>query len=122
MTATLTDGITTITPTMWLTSSQMHESQNKVHRLLSGRIAVTLGAPAPRAGTLGFLFNTAADATGCVNMHRDGTVFQIADTDLPDLNMTYVLAEGGGIDVEKLTDLPDLDLWAVRIDYQEVNE
>ena len=25
-------------------------------------------------------------------------------------------------DVEKLTDLPDLDLWAVRIDYQEVSE
>lgn len=122
MTATVTDGTTTVTPHLWLTSSQMHESQNRVHRLLSGRIAVTLGTPSPRSGTLGFLFTDATTATACVDMHKTGTVFQITDPDTPALGMIYVLGEGGGIDVEKLTDVPDVDLWAVRIDYQEVTE
>lgn len=122
MTATVTDGTTTVSPSMWLSSSQKYESQNKVHRLLSGRIAVTLGTPAPRAGTLGFLFTDAATAAACVELHRDGTIFQIEDPTQPELSLLYVLSDAGGIDVEKLTDVPDLDLWAVRIDYQEVTE
>ena len=34
--------------------------------------------------------------------------------------MTYVLAQGGRVDVEQLTEHEDL--WMVRIDYQEVTE
>lgn len=120
MTATITDGTANVSPTLWLTASQSFQSANKVHRLLSGRVAVTLGATAPRRGTLGLLFDSEAAKEACVTLHRSAALFHIADPDAPSLEMTYVLDDGGSVDVERLTDFDDA--WLVRIDYQEVTE
>ncbi len=118
--STISDGTTTITPELWLTSERKYESQNRVHRLLSGRVAVTIGRTAPRSGALGFLFATEAAAQACVDLHINGELFQISEPERPSLGMIYALAESGGIEIEQLTE-PE-DVWMVRIDYQEVTE
>jgi hypothetical protein len=116
----LSNGTESVEPVLWLTQTQKYESQNRVHRLLNGKIAVTLAPPAPRAGVLGLLFDTEAGALACIGVHRTGDLFQISDPEQPTLNMIYVLAEGGGLDMETLTE--EARLWIVRIDYQEVTE
>lgn len=119
----ISDGATTVTPLLWVTAEQRYSSQNKIHRLMSGRVAVTLGRTSPRAGRIGFLFDSEAAATSCIDMHRLGTVFSVQEPTRPQLDMTYVLADGGQIEIEVLTDTdPDADLWMVSIDYQEVAE
>lgn len=116
----LTDGTTTIEPTLWVTSDQAYHSQNRVHELMSGRVAITLGGVTPRRGAIGLLFDSEAAATACVDLHREGKVFQISEPGRPSRGMTYVLAEGGAIEREQLTEYRDL--WMIRIDYQEVIE
>lgn len=113
----ISDGTNTITPDMWITSDQAYESQNRTHKLLSGRVAVTLGAVAPRSGKLGLLFTSEEAAAACVDLHRNGTVFQIEEPTRPTLNMYYVLNEGGAITFEVV---PEHDFYLVGIEYQEV--
>lgn len=120
MSTTVTDGFETVTPTLWVDSRRGYASQNRVHQLLSGRVAVTLAPTSPGSGTLGFLFKGATEMEACVRLHRTGALFQISDPMLPGLAMTYVLAQGGRVEVEQLTEHDDL--WMVRIDYQEVTE
>lgn len=115
----VSSGTETLVPLLYADMSQKRESQNRVHHLLSGRVAVTLANAAPRTGTLGFLFGSEAEAAACVAMHADGAVFQIEEPDRPTLEMTYVMAQGGAVGAEFLKD-HDADLWMVRIDYQEV--
>lgn len=117
----VSSGIETSEPVLWVDSSQKHRSQNRVHHLLSGRVAVTLAAPSPRSGALGLLFDSEEAAAACVEMHTTGAVFSLEEPDRPSLEMTYVLAEDGGVESEYLKD-HDADLWMVRIDYQEVTE
>ncbi|MCA0377876.1 MAG: hypothetical protein LCH36_00345 [Actinobacteria bacterium] len=118
--STITDGTTTFTPTLLMVADSTRESTNKVHRLLGGKIAVTLGDPVPRSGTLGFLLKGEALKEACVTLHATGSLFQLTEPDQPSTDMTYVLAEGGKIAVEQLRDYDDL--WMVSIDFQEVTE
>lgn len=120
MSASVTDGTTTITPTLWVDSRRAYQSQNRVHQLLSGRVAVTLAPTAPGSGTLGFLVKGTTQKEALVQMHRVGALFQLTDAGRPDLAMTYVMSQGGRIQTELLTDYEDL--WMVSIDYQEVTE
>ncbi|WP_024357804.1 hypothetical protein [Leucobacter chironomi] len=118
----VSSGPEAVEPLLWVDSSQKLKSQNRVHELLSGRVAVTLAPPALRSGSLGLLFDSEAAAAACVELHATGSVFSLEEPDRPSLEMTYVLAEGGGIESEYLKDHTDADLWMVRIDYQEVSE
>lgn len=92
------------------------ESQNIVHDLISGGIAVTLIQPRPRSGTLRLIFGVEADAWGCYTMHSAETTFELSRDGLDRINMTYVLAPGN-LDIE-------LDAtrkaWIVSVPFQEV--
>lgn len=116
----LTDGTTTVTPTLIVDNAHAYESQNRTHLLLSGSVAVTLGGTAPRAGTLGLLVHGEEAKQATVDLHRASSVFQLVSPAQPTLAMTYVIAGSGRIAVEQLTRYDDL--WMVAIDYQEVIE
>lgn len=118
--STVTDGYSSFTPTLFLVADSDRRSSNRVHTLLGGKLAVTLGEAAPRKGRLGFLIQGEALKDACVNLHATGAIFQLEEPEMPSYDMTYVLDEGGGINVEQLRDYDDL--WMVSIDFQEVTE
>ena len=114
--ATITNGTTTITPTLRLTAASTLESRNKVHELLGGGVAVTFGQEPLRTGTLELFFDTETDANDAETFHRDGYVFQLADADVPTLNMTYVVAGR----IQRELDSDTRRRWVLKIDVQEV--
>ena len=114
--ATLSNGSTTITPTLRLTASATVTSRNKIHELLGGGVAVTFGAAPLRTGTLELFFDTETAADAAETFHRDGFVFAITDPDNPSLNMNYVVAGS----IERTLDPETRRRWLLKIDIQEV--
>lgn len=117
---TISDGYDTFTPTLLEIADSERGSSNRVHQLMGGRIAVTLGHVRPRRGRLGFLLDSEALKDACVAMHQNGTIFQLTEPERPSYNMLYVLNGEGNIRVEQLREFDDL--WMVSVDFQEVTE
>lgn len=119
MTATITrdsDSATT-SPYMVLGYATDRESQNVVHNLIGGDIAVTLVQAVPRAGTLELFYIEEADAWAALALHSTADSFTLVDTDRPEIGMDYVLSAGGvGIRLDEQT----RDHWIVAVNYQEV--
>lgn len=114
--ATISDGSTTITPTLRLNASDSYASRNIVHELLGGGVAITFGGEPKRTGTLDLYFNSETSANTAYAFLKNGYVFQLADTDAPTLNMNFVIA--GNISREWNTDT--LNSWLISFDFQEV--
>jgi len=90
-------------------------SQNIVHDLISGDIAVTLISPRPRSGTLQLVYGNAADAFAAFTLHETETTFFLERDDLPALNMTYVLDGDLTITVDD-----SREAWVLAVGFQEV--
>lgn len=118
MGATITQGATTITPQLVLSYESTRRSGNKVHQLLTGALAVTLGGAGLRTGTLELFFLTEQAAAAAELAHTVSAVFTISDPGRPTMAMTYVLADGGAL-VRRL-DPETRDRWIVTVDFQEV--
>ena len=116
MSTSISNGSITIYPQLRIDTSNVYESRNKVHELLGGGVAITFGEEPLRTGTLELLFTSESDAVQAVAMHRDGYVFQIADTAKPSLDMTYVVAG----QIQGVFQLDSVDAWLVSVDVQEV--
>lgn len=116
MATTISNGSTTIMPKLRMGAAAELESRNQIHELLGGGVAVTFGEQPLRTGELWLLFDTEAAAWNAVQFHRDGYVFEITDTDVPTLNMTYVL--NGSVSYELENDT--LSAWSVKLTIQEV--
>ena len=101
MGSTITQGATTITPTLVLGS---------------GSPSVTFGSTGLRTGTLQILCASKAQAAAVEALHALAGVFVFADTDVAILNMHYV--PSGDISME-LND--ERESWTVSIDFQEVS-
>lgn len=114
--ATITDGVTTITPTVRLNASDAYESRNIVHELLGGGVAITFGGEPKRIGTLDLYFNSEASANTAYLFLKNGFVFQLADTDAATLDMTFVIAGT----ISRKWDGETLNSWLVSFDFQEV--
>ncbi len=106
-----TSPVTVLSP--WSTSWQ---SRNVIHDVIGGGLVVSLVAPRPRAGTFEAFYNTEAEAFACINLHLNETTFVLAETDLPNVGMTYVV--DGSLDAR--LDPETLELWIVTIGYQAV--
>lgn len=91
------------------------DGRNVVHDLLDGDIAVTVVAPRPRSGTLELHYAAEADAEDCARIHTASVMTFIADG-LDHADMTYVIADGGGIEVTRRP----TGQWIVTVDFQEV--
>jgi len=118
MPTTLTDGVTTLTPTLNLTEGYnlSRESANQLHWILGDPSpAVTLRPAKLRTGTLKLRFVTESSADAAVAMHARPAIFTLTDTDLPLSSMRYVLDGTVARDLD-----PEAFVWIVSVDYQEI--
>lgn len=116
---TRTSDSATTTPTLVLGYETERTSQNVFHKLIGGGLAVTLVPPMPRAGTLELFYPDEADAWESLALHSVADSFAIVDDDRPDVGMTYVLSDSGGVTLA--LDEDTRDHWIVSVDYQEVD-
>ncbi len=112
--AATTSGTTT-TPLLVDGYDASRASQNLIHDLISGGIAVTLIAPRPRAGTLQLVYDNESDAFGAVVMHAAEDTFSLSRGDLTVIEMTYVLDGAVSIAIDETR-----SAWIVSVGYQEV--
>lgn len=118
MAATISDGTTSIYPTLVLSYASSRASGNKKHDLLGGGASMSLGKAGLRTGTLELFFPVEADAAAAEDLHRTAGVFTFTDPDRTSVAMSYVLADGGEL-VRELDD-ETRDAWIVRVAFQEV--
>lgn len=114
--ATISDGVTTITPPARLTVEEEYASRNKVHELLGGGVAVTFGEFPLRTGTLSMFFDDETESKTAYEFFKNGFVFELTDTDVPTSNMFFVVA--GVITRTKVEELRNA--WILAVDVQEV--
>lgn len=119
MTSTITrtsDSVTT-EPQMILGYQAARTSNNVVHTLIGGGIAVTLVPTLPRSGMLELFYASEADAWAALSLHSAADSFTLTDTDVAVVDMLYVLAPGdSGIALDDQTRAQ----WVVSIPYQEI--
>lgn len=114
---TANDGTSaTTSPALVLGYETSRESQNVVHDIIGGGIAVTLVRPRPRAGTLELFYLTEEDAFDSLALHSRETTFSITDTDRPRVDMTYV-TEGS---MDLALDEEGRVRWVLSVGYREV--
>ena len=90
------------------------QSQNIIHDLISGGIAVTLIAPRPRAGRLELIYDNETDAFAALNLHAEETVFTIARDDITAIGMSYVVDGSVDLEVDQTR-----TMWRASVGYQE---
>lgn len=119
MTTTIAQGATTLTPQLLLGYASTRDSGNIIHRAIDdpSNIDVTLRPASLRSGTLRFLFLTHAEGLAAEALHSNATALTLNDTDLPGVDMSYVV--DGRIELE-LDDETRLR-WVLSVDYQEVS-
>lgn len=118
MTTTITrvSDSATSSPDLVLGYATARRSRNVIHDLIGGDIAVTLVSTAPRSGTLELFYVDEAEAWDALELHTGADTFTIADTDRPDIGMTYVLSGDVGLALDEQT----RDHWVVSVAYQEI--
>lgn len=118
MAATISNGVTSIYPTLVLSYASTRASGNKKHDLLGGGTSMSLGKAGLRTGTLELFFPLEVDAAAAEALHGEVGVFTLVDPDRTTVAMSYVLADGGELGRE--LDDETRDAWVVRVAFQEV--
>lgn len=117
--STISNGTTTLTPTLVLGFQSRRESRNVlIEPIDSPEPYVSLAAARTRTGTLSYLFDDEADSLACEQMHSAPGVFTLFDDDVTSVNMSYVVLERGQI--TRTLDDETRDAWTVTVDYREV--
>lgn len=116
--STITDGITVITPELVLGYSHGRDSGNILHEIIgySNTDVASLEPASLRRGTLTYLFSSKADAFAADTMHAAGLVITLADLDVTEAGMTYVL--DGRLELEQDDDRV---VWLLTVPYAEVD-
>lgn len=107
---------TSVSPALVLGYETSRESQNQVHQIIGGGIAVTLVRPNPRSGTLELFFLEEADAVAALELHSREATFTLSDTDRPSIGMTYVCDGTTSLRLDDQT----RRRWILSVGYQEV--
>lgn len=108
----------TMSPDLVLGYETARQSRNLVHDLIGGGTAVSLIMPRLRAGNLSLFFAAEAAAFQALAIHGREASFTLTDTDIPDIGMTYVLANGADV-ILTLDDATRLR-WVLSVPYQEI--
>lgn len=116
--ATITDGVTTLTPDLVLGWESTREARTRVHAILSREDPdVTLRPAATRSGLLRLFFTEWADAYAADQAHGGATVWTLdATTEQAGLTLTYVVSGPTSLRDEGT----DRRRWLVEVAYQEV--
>lgn len=119
MTTTVTDGITSVIPALMVGYTHTRRSGNVVHEIVGDPAGSPDLAPAGlRSGDITLLFAVQADAFTADTLHAAGVVLTLTDSDVPAVNMTYILAPGSTARLE----LDDTrSVWLLTVAYQEVD-
>lgn len=114
---TISNGSTTITPSLVLGYTARRATRNVVHQVI-GRPDpdVTLREAASRTGTLRLLFTTETAAHDAVEALASADVWALSEDDLTTIDMRFV-ASG---EIEKALDDRTRTIWTVTADYTEV--
>ncbi len=118
MTTTITNGTTTITPILMDGFEDSAESQTLVHRII-GRSDpdVTFRAATMGAGRASFVFGSdAAAALAARDALREPGTWTLADTDRPEVGMSFVV-QG---QITRTLDPETRDVWLVGFDWEAV--
>lgn len=119
MTATITivGGATVATPLLVVVDSlkTRRASNNKVHQLLSGGVALTIRAAAPRTGELVLLYSSKSAAESARDSFAQPAVFTYVD-DAPTESLTFVVTDQVSCEIEPETKAR----WIVTVPYQSV--
>lgn len=115
--STITDGATTVTPTLVLGHEVSRRSRTVIHPIL-GRPDpdVTLREAALRRGTLRVLFPDAESAYVCFSMHAGLSVLTLTTPELPSASMSYVVDGDADLQLDEDT----RERCVVEIPFQEV--
>lgn len=114
--ATISNGSSTITPTIKLDANDAYASRNIVHELMGGGVAITFGGLPKRTGTMALYFNNEAASKTAYDFFVNGYVFQLTDTDAPTTDMTFVISGNIG----RRWGGTSLNEWILDVSFQEV--
>jgi hypothetical protein len=117
MATTLTNGSASIAPKQVLGFESTRTAGTKAHAVLGQSApAVTFAPMGLRSGSLKLLVANLADALAAEALHAQIGICHLIDTDLPLLNMNYVVNGSVTIALEEETRL----FWTVSVDFQQV--
>ena len=117
MTTTITDGHTTVTPTLVMGWQTSQDTRNIVHPIIgSSNPDVTIKPSNLRTGEMSLLFDTYVQADLCRALHANAAVFQLYTDDFPAANMNYVVFQEVKLTLEETGQR----YWIVNIQFQEV--
>lgn len=116
MPTTITDGITTVTPTLVLDYAYDREARTIAHTVLDRSDPdVTLRPVGLRTGTLNLFCADRSTATAVEELHRTPAPLFLASDDEATADMAYVVTGRLGVSWDA-----DNDRWKVTADYAEV--
>lgn len=117
MTTTITNGATTVTPSLITGYEVTQQSGNVLHPVL-GRadVDVSFNPLGLRSGSLTFAFDTATHVFAARDLHASTGICVLADTDVPAVGMRYV--PSGAVTVA--LDDETLTVWLLTVEFQEV--
>lgn len=117
MSTYITDGTSTVTPTVVDGYSSSRVSGIRVHPILGNASPdITYQAAQLRTGTLRLVFAEEGDATAAETLHTAGSILTIVSTDRAAVNFSYVATDAVLLDLDDET----RDVWILEISYQEV--
>lgn len=118
MSTTISNGSTTWTALILTELEDAREGRNVFHSILgTNERSVSFRPGALSTGTFQVLMATRALASALRDAVADGQVLTLDSTELPDLNMTFVLAGQAGLMVHE----DDRSKWWVTVEYEAVS-
>lgn len=117
MATTISNGTTTLTPTIVDGWESVQATRNVIHDILGNTSPdVTLRPARMRTGTLKTVWETKAQAEAARQLHLTATVFTLTSDVITYITMQYVVA--GAVTTTLFDDTRNA--WTVDIEYQEV--
>lgn len=114
----ISDGTTTITPTLVLGYEASTESRNVFHQIIDRAAPdVSLSPDSLRNGRLQMFFDERTAAWEAHALHTQSAVFTLVDGDVPEANMSYVREGGMSITLDPQTRVR----WLLNVGFQEVS-
>ncbi len=113
---TISDGITTLHPILWMDYKSTRAANTKVHPLMGGGVALSLAPASPRTVNIALLFEDEAESKTCEDMHAGTGVITITEEGRDTASMQYVVVGTIGRDLDPET----ADRWIVSAEVLEV--
>lgn len=117
MANTISDGVTTVTPTVIDGYRATTQSNNIVRQVIgASEPAVSFRTAGLRSGAMVCVFSDSDDAHDLFALLLEGSALTLSSSDRPEISMDFVSVEAIDIALDDLT----RSVWLVTFDWQEV--